>query len=96
MPIPPIPAMIPNGIPSPAITKASKNTEFLLCFAVAPTDESMPNCFTLSLSDMEKELYIRDTEPNIIRAINIPPKLYKTILKLSMSLIPIYLNKSEL
>ncbi len=56
MPIPAIPANTPNGIPIPAITTASKKTEFLLCLAVAPTEESIPNCLTLSLSEMENEL----------------------------------------
>ncbi len=80
MPIPAIPAKTPKGIPITAITMDSKKMEFLLCTAVAPAEDNKPNCLTLSLNDIEKELYIREIEPTIISAISMAPKLYKTLL----------------
>jgi hypothetical protein len=56
MPIPRMPEHIPKGMPITAINKDSKNTEFINCFLVAPTLDRRPNCFLLSLTEIEKEL----------------------------------------
>ena len=47
-----------------------QRTEFISCF-VEPTLESSPNCFFLSLIDIENALYIKEIDPIIISAINI-------------------------
>ena len=43
IPIPQMPATTPIGIPTVPIQSPSNITEFLSCFAVAPTDERIPN-----------------------------------------------------
>ncbi len=79
IPIPAIPDSTPTGIPIAANTKASKNTERLICCEVAPILDNSPKYFVRWLIEIENELYIKDTEPAIIRAINMAPRLYSTI-----------------
>ena len=56
IPMPPIPTRIPSGIPMALTVNASNVTILLSCFLVAPTDESRPNCFVLSDTEMENAL----------------------------------------
>ena len=55
-PMPAMPRRIPRGMPMPLKTSASKRTLERICFFVAPTDFSSPNCFVRSLMEMEKAL----------------------------------------
>ena len=75
-PIPNSPLNIPKGIPMKAIIKASKNTVFDNCFLVAPILANNPNCFFLSITEMENELYI-----TIIQAIDTNDKIIVIIPK---------------
>ena len=56
MPMPPIPTTIPSGMPMALTANASNVTILLSCFLVAPTDESRPNCFVLSDTEIENAL----------------------------------------
>ena len=80
IPIPAIPHIIPIGIPIIHKSPASKNTLLKICFLVAPADFKRPNCFVLSLTDIENALWISDTEAIIIINISIAPIPYKVLL----------------
>ena len=54
--MPKMPAKIPNGIPITPTSIASKITILRICFFVAPIEESRPNCFVLSDTEMENAL----------------------------------------
>ena len=69
--------------------KASKSTLLFICRLVAPIDDKRPNCFVLSLTEMENALYIKDMEPNIIIPINTAARLYNTELKLRSLELPV-------
>ena len=51
-----IPTAIPMGMPIMPMQNPSNNTELRSCFAVAPTEERMPNCCVRLFSDMLNEL----------------------------------------
>ena len=75
IPIPAHPASIPSGIPIAQSTSASYMTVPRNCLRVAPIDLSIPNWRVRSLTDIENELYISETEPQNImstRIITIP------------------------
>ena len=54
--MPPMPDKIPTGMPMALTASASKNTIRRSCFFVAPMEESRPNCFVRSDTEMAKAL----------------------------------------
>ena len=75
-----MPHIIPIGIPIIQSMPASKNTLLNICFLVAPADLRSPNCFVLSLMEIENALWISDTDATIIIAISMPAIPYKSLL----------------
>ena len=71
------PIRTPRGMPIAPMQTPSNNTALFSCFSVAPTDRRMPNWRSLSFREMVKELYIRKTEPSMIRTIRMPPRAYR-------------------
>ena len=55
-PIPPMPTKRPIGMPHMHSANASKRTDRLIWLRVAPIEASKPNCFVLSLTEIENAL----------------------------------------
>lgn len=55
-PMLPMPVKMPMGMPIAPMQSPSNSTEFRSCFAVAPTDERIPNWRVRSFSEMLNEL----------------------------------------
>ena len=68
-----IPLKIPKGIPIIPNINPSKNTVFFICFLVAPILESIPYCFSLSVTEIANPFLITNTLVTNIIAITIPP-----------------------
>ena len=56
IPIPPMPTRRPIGMPHTHSANASKRTDRLIWLRVAPIEASKPNCFVLSLTEIENAL----------------------------------------
>ncbi len=80
-----IPVKMPMGMPTAPMQRPSNRTELRSCFAVAPTDERIPNWCVRSFSEMVNALYIRKTDPIMMMAVTMPPTVYRSILNMLSS-----------
>lgn len=82
-----------SGIPIKLNIIPSYITDFFICFLVAPTDESIPNCFFLSDTDIAKLLYITIIDPIAITIIRITDIVITIEVNPSIPLTPLYIKR---
>ena len=88
-----IPSNIPRGIPINASITPSNRTFFLICFFVAPIEESIPYCFILSVIEIAKLFLITNILDTTIIPITIAAITYIILTYTLFSPIPEYLSK---